>query len=82
MPYNKLQTSYETNFYIKENFAIYSSLNCSNRHPTPQNTCFCTQPLVNSVYPSCQKYKNKKNQCMEAVCCSSCDLNRQSMCKM
>lgn len=80
MPYHKIQNSYETNYYIKENFSIYNNLNCSNRHPTPQNTCFCTEAMKNSIWPQCKKYENKKNQCIEAVCCNSCDVNKQNHC--
>lgn len=80
MTYTKIQDSYETDFYLRENFSIYGSLNCPNRHPTPQNTCFCSEPLQDSIYPQCQQYKNKKNQCMETVCCGSCDINKQNQC--
>ena len=50
------------------------------RKPTNINTCFCKEPIKNSIWPQCQKYKGKSNQCMEAVCCNSCDINQQNKC--
>ena len=32
--------------------------------------------------PQCAKYKGKKNQCMESVCCQSCDINQQNKCRI
>lgn len=82
MPYQTIQNSYETNYYtgLREDFAIYSALNCGNRHPTEKNTCFCSEPIKNSIFSECKKYDGKNNQCMEAVCCQSCDINKQNKC--
>lgn len=82
MPYEKLNNCYHSDYYtsIKEDFSIYSSLNCSNRRPTKKNQCFCSEPLKNSIYPQCKKYEGKTNQCMETVCCNSCNLNKQNLC--
>ena len=40
MPYNLIGNSYETNYYtgLREDFAIYSALNCANRHPTKKKS--------------------------------------------
>ena len=82
MTYEKLN---EQNilYYVTENYApIYSALNCPIRKPTEINMCFCKEPVKNSIWPQCAKYKGKKNQCMESVCCQSCDINQQNKCRI
>lgn len=80
MTYQKLKDQ-NINYYIIENYApIYSALNCPIRKPTGINTCFCKEPIKNSIWPQCKKYKGKSNMCMEAVCCKSCDINQQNKC--
>ena len=77
--YSENDTFYTKRGTLKENFAIYSALNCPMRRPTEKNNCYCTELHENSIYPQCQKYK-KNNTCVEAVCCNSCDINQQNKC--
>jgi hypothetical protein len=77
--YSNIEKSYPTTTiegFSGGAFSIYSALNCPERRPIPSNKCFCTQPTRNSIWPQCQKYKGKKNMCMETQCCSSCDINK------
>lgn len=64
----------------RENFGgIYGSLNCPMRRPTEKNTCFCNDVKKDSIWPQCKKYTSN-NTCTEAVCCNSCDINKQNQC--
>lgn len=78
--YSKNDTFYTKPNQTKETFSIYASLNCPMRKPTGINTCFCSEPIKDSIWPQCQQYKGKSNTCMEAVCCNSCDINQQNKC--
>ena len=80
MTYEKL-IDQNIDYYISELYApIYSAINCQMRKPTEINTCFCKEPVQNSIWPQCEKYIGKTNQCMETVCCNSCDINQQNKC--
>lgn len=82
----KLSTAYDTNLLdsysgsIEEQFSIGSSLNCPKRHPVPENKCYSSSAVDESIYPQCQKYKGKTNTCMETVCASSCNLDKIASC--
>ena len=72
--YTKLYTvdsNYYTNVSSQENFiSISGALTCPMRKPTQNDVCFCKQ------------YMGKSNMCMETVCCSSCDMDQISKCRM
>jgi hypothetical protein len=84
--YTKLYTvdsNYYTNASSQENFiSISGALTCPMRKPTKKDVCFCKEPLNNSPYEICQQYMGKSNICMETVCCSSCDMDQISKCRM
>ena len=61
MPYNLLGNSYETNYYtgVREDFAIYSALNCANRRPTKKILAFARNQLKTQFFLNVNNMKEK-----------------------